>query len=238
MLASLGQLPPRVRPASLSALEASGALAAMRNARTCALLVGRSASLPALYQVASLQEAYATPLAAARALICGSILGDVVQNAEEQHKMSAQTQSAPSQARSAVRDHFRLNHRPLSHCSQPQFPDQQTQGLQAQGRQTRTRQFASEAPLSEDALRAEVDGINSQFAEAREEIEMALESMDTVYFNEEAEAARAAVQVVLDRFSGLLNRLDEERRGAIQRSMGLKMEQLKGELEQLKPQHE
>jgi len=38
------------------------------------------------------------------------------------------------------------------------------------------------------------------------------------------------VQVVLDRFSELLGRLDEERRGAIQRSMGLKMEQLKGEL--------
>ncbi|KAF7820334.1 uncharacterized protein G2W53_025789 [Senna tora] len=79
----------------------------------------------------------------------------------------------------------------------------------------------------------EVDMINLKFAEAREEIEMALESKETVYFNEEAECARAAVSEVLRMFEGLLGRLPESERAALQRSMGLKIEQLKAELKQL-----
>lgn len=79
----------------------------------------------------------------------------------------------------------------------------------------------------------EVDTINLKFAEAREEIEMALESKDTVYFDEEAECARAAVNEVLGMFEGLLAKLPERERGALQRSMGLKIEQLKAELAQL-----
>lgn len=79
----------------------------------------------------------------------------------------------------------------------------------------------------------EVDEINLKFAEAREEIEMALESKETVYFNEEAECARAAVNEVLSKFEGLLAKLSEKERGALQRSMGLKIEQLKAELLQL-----
>lgn len=78
-----------------------------------------------------------------------------------------------------------------------------------------------------------MDTINLKFAEAREEIEMALESKDTVYFDEEAECARAAVNEVLGMFEGLLAKLPERERGALQRSMGLKIEQLKAELAQL-----
>ncbi|MFS7912831.1 hypothetical protein Hanom_Chr02g00134481 [Helianthus anomalus] len=78
-----------------------------------------------------------------------------------------------------------------------------------------------------------VDEINLKFAEAREEIEMAMESKETVYFNEEAECARAVVKEVLDMYHGLLSKLPEKERGGIQRSMGLKIEQLKAELEQL-----
>ncbi|EXB76819.1 hypothetical protein L484_001243 [Morus notabilis] len=79
----------------------------------------------------------------------------------------------------------------------------------------------------------EVDTINLKFAEAREEIEMALESKDSVYFNEEADCARAAVKEVLDMFDGLLGKLPESEKAALQRSMGLKIEQLKAELQQL-----
>ncbi|XP_071714818.1 embryogenesis-like protein [Rutidosis leptorrhynchoides] len=78
-----------------------------------------------------------------------------------------------------------------------------------------------------------VDEINLKFAEAREEIETAMESKETVYFNEEAECARAVVKDVLDMYDGLLSKLPEKERGGIQRSMGLKIEQLKAELEQL-----
>ncbi|KAL8261422.1 hypothetical protein R6Q59_025471 [Mikania micrantha] len=78
-----------------------------------------------------------------------------------------------------------------------------------------------------------VDEINLKFAEARDEIEMAMESKETVYFNEEAECARAVVKQVLEMYEGLLLKLPEKERGGIQRSMGLKIEQLKAELEQL-----
>ncbi|KAJ8464742.1 hypothetical protein OPV22_027294 [Ensete ventricosum] len=79
----------------------------------------------------------------------------------------------------------------------------------------------------------EVDEINLKFAEAREEIEAAMESKETIYFDEEAECAREAVKTVLDMFEGLLARLPEKERTALQRSMGLKIEQLKAELKQL-----
>lgn len=48
----------------------------------------------------------------------------------------------------------------------------------------------------------EVDRINLKFAEAREEIESAMESKETVYFDEEAECARDAVKEVLDMYEG------------------------------------
>ncbi|XP_010471179.1 PREDICTED: uncharacterized protein LOC104751010 [Camelina sativa] len=78
-----------------------------------------------------------------------------------------------------------------------------------------------------------VDEINLKFAEAREEIEMAMDSKETVYFNEEAECARAAVTEVLELFEGLLGKVTEKEKASLQRSMGLKIEQLKAELQQL-----
>ncbi|GFP98564.1 hypothetical protein PHJA_002000300 [Phtheirospermum japonicum] len=79
----------------------------------------------------------------------------------------------------------------------------------------------------------EVDQINLKFAEAREEIESAMDSKETVYFNEEAECARAVVNEVLEMYEALLRKLPESEKAAIQRAMGLKIEQLKAELQQL-----
>ncbi|XP_021902588.1 uncharacterized protein LOC110818135 [Carica papaya] len=87
--------------------------------------------------------------------------------------------------------------------------------------------------VAELDVNKEVDMINLKFVEAREEIEMAMESKETVYFNEEAECARAAVKEVVELFEGLLGKLPESEKTAIQRSMGLKIEQLKAELQQL-----
>ena len=78
-----------------------------------------------------------------------------------------------------------------------------------------------------------MDEINLKFAEAREEIEMAMDAKETVYFNEEAECARDAVAEVLEMFQGLLGKVTEKEKASLQRSMGLKIEQLKAELEQL-----
>nr|XP_048332540.1 embryogenesis-like protein [Ziziphus jujuba var. spinosa] len=99
-----------------------------------------------------------------------------------------------------------------------------------------TREYSSEPggdSIAEFDENKEVDMINLKFAEAREEIEMAMESKETVYFDEEAECARAAVKEVLDMFEGLLAKLPESNKAALQRSMGLKIEQLKAELQQL-----
>ncbi|KAL6962554.1 hypothetical protein U1Q18_037512 [Sarracenia purpurea var. burkii] len=89
-----------------------------------------------------------------------------------------------------------------------------------------TRQFCVDSSK-------EVDEINLKFAEAREEIETAMDSKETVYFDEEAECARDAVKQVLEMYRGLLEKLPEKEKAAIQRSMGLKIEQLKAELDQL-----
>lgn len=104
--------------------------------------------------------------------------------------------------------------------------------------QSRRRRASSsrDSPISPpgaSASPAELDAINTKFAEAREEVELAMESKDTVYFNDEAETARAAVHEVLHLFAALLSRVPEEERAALQRSMGLKMEQLKAELAML-----
>ncbi|XP_058111045.1 embryogenesis-like protein [Magnolia sinica] len=96
-----------------------------------------------------------------------------------------------------------------------------------------SREFSSESDAGVFDQGKEIDEINLKFAEAREEIEMALESKETVYFDEEAEAARAAVKAVLEMFESLSAKLPEGERASLQRSMGLKIEQLKAELEQL-----
>jgi len=92
---------------------------------------------------------------------------------------------------------------------------------------------AAADPVKQDEMNEIIEEINSKFAEAREEIELAAESKETVYFNEEVETAKKAVNEVLALFNGLLARLPESERGALQRSMGLKMEQLKAEVAQL-----
>jgi hypothetical protein len=58
-----------------------------------------------------------------------------------------------------------------------------------------------------------------------------------VYFNESAEIARKAVGGVLERWSDLLGRLPQEEQAKLQRSMGLKIEQLKAELKELDELH-
>ncbi|KAM3401358.1 hypothetical protein ACQJBY_005856 [Aegilops geniculata] len=79
----------------------------------------------------------------------------------------------------------------------------------------------------------DVDEVNRKFAEAREEIEAAMDSKETVYFNEEAACARDAAGEALGAFDALLARVPPADADALRRSMGLKMEQLKAELKQL-----
>ena len=58
-----------------------------------------------------------------------------------------------------------------------------------------------------------------------------LQESETVYFEESLKTAQEAVAEALGQFNGLLDSLDEAERGKLQRSMGMKMEQLKVSLE-------
>ena len=73
----------------------------------------------------------------------------------------------------------------------------------------------------------QIDDINEDFTAAREEIDYAKEDAETTYFNESCETAREAVESVLNKYKQVLDALSEDERAKLQRSMGLKMEQLK-----------
>ncbi|KAF8064647.1 hypothetical protein HT031_003448 [Scenedesmus sp. PABB004] len=108
---------------------------------------------------------------------------------------------------------------------------------QAAAAPARAQQQQRRALSSSSDWQAEVDLINEKFAEAREEIEMARDDAETVYFNESAELARNVVGEVLERWGGLLASLPDEEAAKLQRSMGLKIEQLKAELKELDELH-
>jgi len=79
---------------------------------------------------------------------------------------------------------------------------------------------------------------NALFSEARDEIEYAREDAETTYFNESVATAKQAVDAALEAWADALNNLpDDAARGALQRGNGLKVEQLKAELQALDEMH-
>ena len=54
--------------------------------------------------------------------------------------------------------------------------------------------------------------------------------MGTVYFNDDMQEARSAVEETLHLYGGLLSVLSEEQRRTVISSIGLKMEELKAQL--------
>jgi len=76
------------------------------------------------------------------------------------------------------------------------------------------------------------------FAEARDEIEYAREDAETTYFNESVQTAKSAVDAALAAWADALNNQpDEAARQALVRGSGLKVEQLKAELQALDEIH-
>ena len=87
-------------------------------------------------------------------------------------------------------------------------------------------------------IQSKLDAINDKFVEARDEIAYAQEDAGTTYFNESYDDAKALVDAVLEEWRVVVDGVDQETKGKIQRSMGLKMEQLKAELAQLDTLHD
>lgn len=94
---------------------------------------------------------------------------------------------------------------------------------------------SSTTTTTEDSLDARLDAVNRLFSAAREDLEDAQEDEGTVHFEESYNAAYKSVEETLQEFDAVLASLEEEKRGSVRRSMGLKMEQLKAELGALEP---
>lgn len=88
------------------------------------------------------------------------------------------------------------------------------------------RLIGSSTGKDQTSIQAAIDEINDLFVEARDEIEYAHEEAGTTYFNETYEDAKGMVNEVVRKFDGLLNRVEEEERGRLQRSMGMKASSL------------
>jgi len=97
------------------------------------------------------------------------------------------------------------------------------------------RMFQIRNSSSAADIEKSLENINGLFVEARDEIEYANEDLETVYFNESFKEAKERVHSCLDAYKDLLDSFgdDEQGRGKIERSMGMKMEQLKAELDLL-----
>jgi hypothetical protein len=94
------------------------------------------------------------------------------------------------------------------------------------------RTFASSSSLTETEIRKRLDEFQDLFVEARLCIEDVTESEGTKYFDEDAKAAQESVQEALDAFEQLVADIeDPNEKNRVLRGNGLKVEQLKGELD-------
>ncbi|GBG34225.1 Hypothetical Protein FCC1311_104492 [Hondaea fermentalgiana] len=87
--------------------------------------------------------------------------------------------------------------------------------------------------LSDNELRSRTNDFQDDFAEARMCLGDANDSLETVYFEEDLQDAQDAVKACLASYEALINDLSPEQAGAFKRENGLKVEQLKGELDAL-----
>lgn len=70
------------------------------------------------------------------------------------------------------------------------------------------------------------------------DVVVCVQDMGTTYFNKSAGDARSLVEKVLGDFGAILESVDDDKKGELTRSMGLKMEQLKAELQGLDHLHD
>ena len=83
---------------------------------------------------------------------------------------------------------------------------------------------ASRSPELEEQL----EQLNDEFAEARDLLSDAEESIGTTYFEDDLEDAKVAVEQVFERYDAMRTALPEDEVMDLQRSIGLKIEELRG----------
>mmetsp|Transcript_19571 Transcript_19571/g.29023 ORF Transcript_19571/g.29023 Transcript_19571/m.29023 type:complete len:158 (-) Transcript_19571:244-717(-) len=88
------------------------------------------------------------------------------------------------------------------------------------------------ATLNKTEINKRLDGFQELFVEARMCIEDAIDSAGSTYFEEDSEAAMEAVNEAVAAFDKLIEDVDDDdEKNRILRGNGLKVEQLKGELQ-------
>lgn len=88
------------------------------------------------------------------------------------------------------------------------------------------------AAMADKDLNKRLDVFQDLFVEARLSIEDCNDAAETTYFDEEADAAKEAVDEAVQSFQALINDLDDaDQKNRVLRGNGLKVEQLKGELQ-------
>jgi hypothetical protein len=92
-----------------------------------------------------------------------------------------------------------------------------------------SRQMSTEA--DDKAMREKLNNFQDLFVEARLCIEDVQDSKGSVYFDEDAEAAKAATEEAIAAYDSMLESFGKEKREEIQRGNGLKVAQLRAELE-------
>ncbi|KAF9538895.1 hypothetical protein EC957_006042 [Mortierella hygrophila] len=106
-----------------------------------------------------------------------------------------------------------------------------------QYQQYQSRTFVSPSQILFAANSADVDkgvqNITDLFMVARDELEYAEEARGSVYYNDDKETAREAVQETLDAYNVLLQDLDDAQKLDVQRKIGLKIMELKSQLDAL-----
>ncbi|XP_023227189.1 uncharacterized protein LOC111627777 [Centruroides sculpturatus] len=88
--------------------------------------------------------------------------------------------------------------------------------------------------LSEEEVKKNVDNLSEKFSEAIGLLEDARQSLGTVYFSEDMKEAEDTVSSVLNDYNNLLGKLHETQRINVNRTIGLKMHELKAQLQLIK----
>ncbi|KAF9373968.1 hypothetical protein CPB97_000211 [Podila verticillata] len=92
--------------------------------------------------------------------------------------------------------------------------------------------FVAMMPSAADIDKS-VQNITDLFMIARDELEYAEEARGSVYYNDDKETARSAVQECLDTYDVLLKDCSQDQKLDIQRKIGLKIMELKSQLDAL-----
>jgi len=88
--------------------------------------------------------------------------------------------------------------------------------------------------LGQDQQRKEIDKITEKYAEARELIGDARDSFGTTYFDDDFGDAEDVVNEVIADYEFLLTKLDETAKHDVQLMIGMRIQELKQEIKQLR----